>query len=172
MLLRSAPGHKIRRKLSRESPEQRHSMRSLYVGILLAMAGTLSLSLVVFLAISRQIERTTFYRTFERTDELQLEEARKALDRGGPAAVSALYAACEPGLWWLALSPQFRGCRCRFRPGSIEPDPWGWSGRKGGNAAQASWSLAAERRMARTGLSPSHPLGLIPGTSFRTTCWS
>jgi signal transduction histidine kinase len=64
-------------------------MRSLYLGILLAMAGTLSLSLVVFLAISGHIERTTFYRTFERTDELQLEEARKALDRGGPAAVSA-----------------------------------------------------------------------------------
>src|SRR5277367_5832817 len=64
-------------------------MRSLYLGILLAMAGTLSLSLVVFLAISRNIERTTFYRTFEQTDELQLEEARKALGRGGPAAVSA-----------------------------------------------------------------------------------
>jgi len=64
-------------------------MRSLYVGILLAMVGTLSLSLVVFLAISNQIERMTVYRTFERTDELQLEEARKALDRGGPAAVSA-----------------------------------------------------------------------------------
>ena len=64
-------------------------MRSLYVGILLAMAGTLSLSLVVFLAISRQIDRNTFYRTFERTDELQLEEARKAFDHGGPGAVSA-----------------------------------------------------------------------------------
>lgn len=64
-------------------------MRSLYVGILLAMAGTLSLSLLVFLAISRQIERNTFYRTFERTDELQLEEARQALDHGGPAAVAA-----------------------------------------------------------------------------------
>lgn len=64
-------------------------MRSLYVGILLAMAGTLSLSLLVFLAISRQIDRTTFYRTFERIDELQLEGARRALDQGGPAAVSA-----------------------------------------------------------------------------------
>jgi signal transduction histidine kinase len=53
------------------------------------MAGTLSLSLLVFLAISRQIDRTTFYRTFERIDELQLEGARKALDHGGPAAVSA-----------------------------------------------------------------------------------
>ena len=63
-------------------------MRSLYVGILLAMAGTLSLSLVVFLAISGHIERTTVYRTFERTDELQLEEARDALDHGGPNAVS------------------------------------------------------------------------------------
>ncbi len=59
------------------------------MGILLAMVGTLSLSLVVFLAISRQIERNTFYRTFERTDELQLEEARQALDHGGPAAVSS-----------------------------------------------------------------------------------
>jgi signal transduction histidine kinase len=64
-------------------------MRSLYVGILLAMAGTLSLSLLVFLAISRQTERNTFYRTFERTDELQLEEARDALSRGGRSAVSA-----------------------------------------------------------------------------------
>lgn len=64
-------------------------MRSLYMGILLVMAGTLSLSLVVFLAISSQIDRATFYRTFERIDELQLEGARKALDRGGPAAVSA-----------------------------------------------------------------------------------
>ena len=63
-------------------------MRSLYVGILFAMAGTLSLSLVVFLAISRQIERATVYRTFERTDELQLEEARKAFDHGGPTAVA------------------------------------------------------------------------------------
>jgi signal transduction histidine kinase len=59
------------------------------MGILLVMAGTLSLSLVVFLAISSQIDRATFYRTFERIDELQLEGARKALDRGGPAAVSA-----------------------------------------------------------------------------------
>jgi signal transduction histidine kinase len=64
-------------------------MRSLYVRILLALAGTLSLSLVVFLAISRQIERNTFYQTFERTDELQLEEARQALDHGGPPAVAA-----------------------------------------------------------------------------------
>src|ERR1700679_3253433 len=64
-------------------------MRSLYVAILLALTGTLSLSLVAFLAISRQIERNTFYETFERTDELQLEEARKAWDGGGPAAVSA-----------------------------------------------------------------------------------
>jgi hypothetical protein len=35
-------------------------MRSLYVAILLALTGTLSLSLVAFLFISGQIERTTF----------------------------------------------------------------------------------------------------------------
>ncbi len=64
-------------------------MRSLYLAILLALTGTLSLSLVAFLAISQHIERTTVYQTFERTDELQLEEARKALESGGPTAVSA-----------------------------------------------------------------------------------
>jgi hypothetical protein len=64
-------------------------MRSLYLSIWLAMAGTLSLSLVVFLAISKNIEQATVYRTFERTDELQLEEARKAFEQGGAAAVSA-----------------------------------------------------------------------------------
>ena len=105
-------------------------MRSLYVAILLALTGTLSLSLVAFLAISGQIERDTVYRTFERTDELQLEEARKALDHGGPSRCVGLYAACRPDLWWLALSPQFRGCRCRFRSGSIELDPCGWSDRR------------------------------------------
>ena len=73
-------------------------MRSLYMGILLVMAGTLSLSLVVFLAISRQIDRATFYRIFERIDELQLEGARKALDRGGPAAVSAYMQRANRGL--------------------------------------------------------------------------
>ncbi len=64
-------------------------MRSLYLAIWLAMAGTLSLSLVVFLAISKNIEQATVYRTFERTDELQLEEARMAFERGGAAAASA-----------------------------------------------------------------------------------
>jgi signal transduction histidine kinase len=64
-------------------------VRSLYLAIWLAMAGTLSLSLVVFLAISRSIEQTTVYRIFERTDELQLEEARNAFEQGGAAAVSA-----------------------------------------------------------------------------------
>ena len=43
---------------------------------------------MVFLAISKQIERP-FYRTFEATDELQLEDARKVLDRSGAAAVPA-----------------------------------------------------------------------------------
>jgi signal transduction histidine kinase len=63
-------------------------MRSLYLAIWLAMAGTLSLSLVVFLAISRNIEQATVYRTFERIDELQLEQARNAFEQGGGAAVS------------------------------------------------------------------------------------
>ena len=64
-------------------------MRSLYVGILLTMVGILSLSLMVFYGISRQLERVVFFPVFSAMDELQLEDAQKALDQDGPAAVSA-----------------------------------------------------------------------------------
>lgn len=63
-------------------------MRSLYVGILLTMVGILSLSLMVFYGISRQLERTVFFPVFDAMDELQLEDAQKALDQDGPDAVS------------------------------------------------------------------------------------
>ena len=37
-----------------------------------------------------------------------------------PSRHLGLYPASKPGVWWLALSPQFRRCRCRFRPGSVK----------------------------------------------------
>lgn len=64
-------------------------MRSLYVGILLTMVAILSLSLMVFYGISKQLERVVFFPVFSAMDELQLEDAQKALDQDGPAAVSA-----------------------------------------------------------------------------------
>jgi signal transduction histidine kinase len=63
-------------------------MKSLYLGVLLAMAGTLLLSLAVFMTISNHVQRKYLYPVFEAMDELELESARGALDQGGPAAVS------------------------------------------------------------------------------------
>src|SRR5215467_12127804 len=64
-------------------------MKSLYIGVLLAMLGTLSLSLVVFLAISNRVERQYIDPVFEAMDELQLESARSAWEQGGAPAVAS-----------------------------------------------------------------------------------
>jgi signal transduction histidine kinase len=64
-------------------------MRSLYAAVLLAMLGTLSLSLLAFFAISDHVERQYVYPVFEAMDELELESARGAWDEGGAAAVNS-----------------------------------------------------------------------------------
>lgn len=64
-------------------------MKRLYIGILVAMLATLSLSLGVFLLISNHVQQRDLYPVFEAMDELELEHARDALDSAGPAAVSA-----------------------------------------------------------------------------------
>lgn len=64
-------------------------MKSLHAWIVLALLGTLSLSLVVFIAISNHIQRDHLYPIFEAMDELELEHARGALDRGGVGALGA-----------------------------------------------------------------------------------
>lgn len=58
-------------------------LKSLFVTTLLAMTGILVLSFLVFQAISARIKRMTIDPTFDRMDELQLESARGAYDRGG-----------------------------------------------------------------------------------------
>ncbi len=63
-------------------------MRSLHAWILLCLAGTLLVALLVFLAISNRVQRVYLNPVFEGIDELELEQAVEALDRGGPAAVS------------------------------------------------------------------------------------
>jgi signal transduction histidine kinase len=62
-------------------------MSSLYLGVLLAMVTTLSLSFLVFHAISNRMQQKTIDPAFDRIDELELESARAALRRGGPNAL-------------------------------------------------------------------------------------
>jgi hypothetical protein len=64
-------------------------MRSLYLGILLAMAIILALSVLVFLGISHAIEQKYFIPVFDAMDEVEVQDAREMLEAGGPNAVVA-----------------------------------------------------------------------------------
>lgn len=58
-------------------------MRSLYLGVFLAMLVTLSLSFLVFRQISVRLERKHFNPVYDRLDQLQLETARRILNSEG-----------------------------------------------------------------------------------------
>jgi signal transduction histidine kinase len=62
-------------------------MKSLHYSVLLAMITTLSLSFVVFHAISNRLQQKTIDPAFDRIDELELESASAALNGGGPQAL-------------------------------------------------------------------------------------
>jgi len=57
--------------------------KSLFVGTLLAMVGISALSFLVFQAIADRLQRMTIEPTFLRFDQLQLESARDAWEKGG-----------------------------------------------------------------------------------------
>ncbi len=59
-------------------------MQSLYVGVLVAMISTLSLSFLAFHLIADHVQRIQIDPTFNKFDELQLEGARDELRNGGP----------------------------------------------------------------------------------------
>ena len=61
--------------------------QSLYIWVLLAMVGILSLSFVAFRAISEQIQTEKIDPVFDRFDELQLESARNILLSSGEPAL-------------------------------------------------------------------------------------
>jgi signal transduction histidine kinase len=61
--------------------------KSLYFDVLLAMVITLSLSFIVFHAISNRLQQKTIDPAFDRIDELELESARGAMSAGGPEAL-------------------------------------------------------------------------------------
>ena len=60
---------------------------SLYVWVLLAMVGILSVSFVVFRAISQKVQAERIDPVYDRFDELQLESARAILQRWGQEAL-------------------------------------------------------------------------------------
>ncbi|HLH07698.1 MAG TPA: HAMP domain-containing sensor histidine kinase [Terriglobales bacterium] len=59
-------------------------MKSLYLAILLAMAGILSFSVVVFFAISRGMEQRYFVPVFDAMDSVEVQDAREMLETRGP----------------------------------------------------------------------------------------
>lgn len=63
-------------------PHKSSPIQSLYVGVLLAMAATLTLSFLAFNAISQRMQQTHFDPLFDRLDELQLESARGLFESG------------------------------------------------------------------------------------------
>ena len=54
-------------------------MRTLHAAILIVMLSVLALSFLVFRSISGQMEKAYFNPVFEKTDRLELEAARSAL---------------------------------------------------------------------------------------------
>lgn len=71
------------------SPAPRVLLRqSLYLWVLLAMVGILSLSFVAFRAISEQMQTQKIDPVYDRFDELQLESARNILESSGKPAVA------------------------------------------------------------------------------------
>jgi signal transduction histidine kinase len=57
--------------------------RSLYLGVLLAVISTLSLSFLAFHLIADHVQRLEILPTFDKFDEMQLDNARNALQRRG-----------------------------------------------------------------------------------------
>ena len=70
-------------------------MRSLYLGVALAMLGTLSLALLAFDLISDAMNRTYIVPVFEAMDQLELESARAALANGERPALGAYMAGLD-----------------------------------------------------------------------------
>ena len=78
---------------------KRLPMKSLYYGVLLAMVTTLSLSFVVFHAISDSMTRKGFDPIFDRFDELEIESARAAMASGGKSGLKEYLDRLNHAFW-------------------------------------------------------------------------
>jgi signal transduction histidine kinase len=77
--------------MSLPAPRKVLLRQSLYIWVLLAMVGILSLSFIAFRAISQQMQSQKIDPVYDRFDELQLESARNILqDSGKPALADYL----------------------------------------------------------------------------------
>ena len=63
-------------------------LKSLYIGVALAMISTLTISFAIFHGINTRVERKTIDPVIDRIDELELESARAALGSGGKQALA------------------------------------------------------------------------------------
>jgi signal transduction histidine kinase len=70
-------------------------IQSLYVGVLVAMVGILSLSFLAFQLIADRVQRIEFDPTFNKFDELQLESARTAFLHRGAAGLKDYLASLD-----------------------------------------------------------------------------
>ena len=73
--------------MSLREPLRSLSTKSLYFGVFIAMVSTLSLSFLVFQAISVRLQRKHFDPVYDRLDQLQLETAVRILNSEGPEAL-------------------------------------------------------------------------------------
>lgn len=69
--------------------------RSLYVSVLLAVVSTLSLSFLAFHLIADRVQNMEILPTFDKFDEMQLENARNALQRRGPEGLKDYLASLD-----------------------------------------------------------------------------
>ena len=74
--------------MSSPAPRRVLLRQSLYVWVLLAMIGILSLSYVAFRAISQQMQTQKIDPVYDRFDEMQLESARNILQNDGNPALA------------------------------------------------------------------------------------
>ena len=104
--------------------------QSLYIWVLLAMVGILSLSYVAFRAISEQMQTQKIDPVYDRFDEMQLESARNILQSSGEPALKNYLdslnrifgrAALSAGCAWqrYGLRSQI-GRRCCLRPPAVK----------------------------------------------------
>ena len=73
--------------MSLREPLKSLSTKSLYFGVFVAMVSTLSMSFLIFRAISVRLERKHFDPVYDRLDQLQLETAVRILNSDGPEAL-------------------------------------------------------------------------------------
>jgi signal transduction histidine kinase len=78
---------------------KRFPMKSLYYGVLVAMVTTLSLSFLIFHAISDHMTKKAIDPIFDRFDELEIESARAALASGGKDALKQYLSRLDHAFW-------------------------------------------------------------------------